>query len=82
VPATLQHHDRLCWGTSRLDGAISRRRKTDKVTLPAPIPAANFWSFTVYDDQTRLMLETQQKLAGPQGLLRLYGPLQSWFDKT
>lgn len=96
--------------------------KTYKVTLPAPIPAGQFWSFTVYDNQTRSMLETDQKLAGldsnqpgiqknadgsvtvwfapnaPSGhdtnwvqtmpgkgwnaLLRLYAPLQPWFDKT
>ncbi|WP_084811110.1 DUF1254 domain-containing protein [Ensifer sp. BR816] len=96
--------------------------KTYKITLPAPIPAANFWSFMVYDGQTRSMLETDQKLAGidstqediqknPDGsvtiwfapkppaghetnwvqtvsgkswnsLLRLYGPLEPWFDKT
>ena len=96
--------------------------KTYRVTLPAPIPAAQFWSFTAYDNQTRSMLETDQKLAGldsnqddlqinadgsvtvwfapspPAGhernwvqtmpgkgwstLLRLYGPLQPWLDKT
>ncbi|OCP10303.1 MULTISPECIES: DUF1254 domain-containing protein [unclassified Ensifer] len=96
--------------------------KTYKITLPAPVPAANFWSFVVYDSQTRSMLETDQKLAGidstqedvqknPDGsvtiwfapkppaghetnwvqtvsgkswnsLLRLYGPLEPWFDKT
>lgn len=96
--------------------------KTYKITLPAPIPAGQFWSFTVYDNQTRSMLETDQKLAGldstqpgikknadgsvtvwfapkaPAGqennwvqtmpgkgwnsLLRLYAPLQPWFDKT
>jgi hypothetical protein len=96
--------------------------KTYKITLPAPIPVANFWSFMVYDGQTRSMLETDQKLAGldsndeaikknadgsvtvwfapkaPAGqesnwvqtmpgkgwnsLLRLYGPLQPWFEKT
>ena len=38
--------------------------KTYKVTLPAPIPAGQFWSFTIYDSQTRSMLETDQKLAG------------------
>ena len=38
--------------------------KTYKVTLPAPVPAANFWSFTVYDNQHRSLLETDQKLAG------------------
>jgi len=96
--------------------------KTYKITLPAPIPVAQFWSFMVYDGQTRSMLETDQKLAGldsnqpgikknPDGsvtvwfapkapagqeanwvqtmpgkgwntLLRLYGPLEPWFDKT
>ena len=38
--------------------------KTYKVTLPAPIPINNFWSFVVYDNQTRSMLETDQKNAG------------------
>jgi hypothetical protein len=96
--------------------------KTYKITLPAPIPAGQFWSFMVYDGQTRSMLETDQKLAGldstqpdikknPDGsvtvwfapkapageeanwvqtipgkgwnsLLRLYAPLQPWFDKS
>ena len=100
-----------------LDGS-----KTYKVTLPAPIPVNNFWSFMVYSNQHRSMLETDQQLAGldsnnpsveanengsytmwfgpeaPKGhegnwiqtmpgksfsvLLRLYGPLESWFDKT
>jgi hypothetical protein len=96
--------------------------KTYTVTLPAPIPAADFWSFVVYDNQTRSVLETDQKSAGvdsnspdikanadgsytvwfaptpPAGqegnwvqtmpgksynvLLRLYGPLGPFFDKT
>ncbi|MBL4881156.1 MAG: DUF1254 domain-containing protein [Oleispira sp.] len=96
--------------------------ETYKVTMPAPIPAKNFWSFMVYSNQHRSMLETDQKFAGldslnpeikanadgsytmwfgpkaPKGhesnwiqtmpgkgysvLLRLYGPLQPWFDKT
>jgi hypothetical protein len=38
--------------------------KTYKVTLPGPIPAKEFWSFVVYDNQTRSLLETDQKLAG------------------
>ena len=42
-----------------LDGS-----RTYKVTLPGPIPAKNFWSFTVYDNQTRSLLPTDQKLAG------------------
>jgi hypothetical protein len=96
--------------------------KTYKITLPAPVPVNQFWSFTVYDNQTRSMLETNQNLAGidstlpnikknadgsvtiwfgpkaPAGqennwvetvpgkgwnsLLRLYGPLEPWFNKT
>jgi hypothetical protein len=96
--------------------------KTYKITLPGPVPAKAFWSFVVYDNQTRSLLETDQKLAGvdstdkalkvntdgsvtvwfgpkaPEGqesnwvqtmpgkgwntLLRLYGPLEPWFDKS
>jgi hypothetical protein len=100
-----------------LDGS-----RTYKVTLPGPIPAKDFWSFTVYDNQTRSLLPTDQKLAGidstlpgvklnkdggvtvwfgpaaPAGheknwvqtwpgkgynaALRLYGPLEPWFNQT
>jgi hypothetical protein len=100
-----------------LDGS-----KTYRITLPAPVPVGQFWSFMVYDGQTRSILETDQKLAGldsnksdikknadgsvtvwfgptaPAGheanwvqttpgkgwnsLLRLYAPLEPWFDKT
>jgi hypothetical protein len=38
--------------------------KTYSVTLTAPIPINNFWSFMVYSGQTRSMLETDQKTAG------------------
>ena len=104
------------------DGNYLDGSKTYKVTLPGPIPMNNFWSFTVYDNQTRSLLETDQKTAGldslskdlkmnddgsatvwfgptpPKGhegnwvqtmpgkgwnsLLRLYGPLEPWFDKS
>jgi hypothetical protein len=42
--------------------------ETYKVTLPPNIPAARFWSFTVYDNQTRSMLQTAQRFprAGSQ----------------
>ncbi|REK38094.1 MAG: DUF1254 domain-containing protein [Planctomycetota bacterium] len=100
--------------------------KTYKVTLPKNIPAAAFWSLTLYDNQTRSMLKTPQKYprAGSQGypspaaeeandgsttvwfspeqpdgvsrgnwiqtdpdkgwvvLLRLYSPLDAFFDKS
>lgn len=104
------------------DGDYLDGSRTYAVTLPGPIPAKNFWSFTVYDNQTRSLLPTDQKLAGidstlpdiqmnPDGgvtvwfapeapagheknwvqtmpdkgynvALRLYGPLEPWFDKT
>jgi hypothetical protein len=35
--------------------------KTYRVTLPKDIPAARFWSFTLYDNQTRSMLQTEQR---------------------
>jgi hypothetical protein len=100
--------------------------RTYKVVLPKDIPAARFWSFTVYDNQSRSMLQTPQLFprAGSQSypspaaapsrdgtttvyfspkqpngvargnwiqtdpdkgwfvILRLYSPLQSFFDKS
>jgi hypothetical protein len=100
--------------------------KTYKLTLPPNIPQNNFWSLTLYDNQTRSMLQTSQRYpkAGslsyprpaavanadgstslyigpklPAGvkdgnwiqtdpkkgwftILRLYSPLQPFFDKT
>ena len=32
--------------------------KTYRVHLPANVPAKDFWSFTLYDNQTRSMLQT------------------------
>ena len=109
-------------GVHDSEGRYLDGRKTYKVTLPSPIPAKDFWSFMVYDGQTRSVLETDQKTGGldsnnpsvkanadgsytiwfgptaPKGhegnwiqtmpgksfnvLLRLYGPLEAWFDKT
>ena len=104
-----------------LDGA-----KSYQMTLPPDIPAARFWSITLYDNQTRSMLQTTQRFprAGSQSypspaaianddgsttlvfgperpsdtpeanfilttegkgwfpILRLYSPLQSFFDKS
>jgi hypothetical protein len=100
-----------------LDGS-----KTYKLHMPPNIPAKDFWSFTVYDTQTRSMLQTDQQFPavgsltkgllvnadgsvdvyfGPKApagkennwvqtipgkgwstLLRLYGPLDPWFNKS
>ena len=43
------------------NGDVFDGAKTYKVTLPKDIPAAAFWSFTLYDNQTRSMLQTPQK---------------------
>ena len=96
--------------------------KTYKLHLPPNIPAKNFWSVVLYDNQTRSMLQTDAQFPSlssqkrgiainadssvdvyfgpkpPPGkennwvqtsrgkgwntILRLYGPLEPWFDKT
>jgi len=96
--------------------------KTYKLQLPPNVPVKDNWSVTIYDPQTRSMLQTDQPSAGinslgkgiktnqdgsidiyfapkaPKGvegnwiqtipgkswfiLLRMYGPLEPWLDKT
>jgi len=96
--------------------------KTYRLHLPPDIPAKDFWSLVLYDNQTRSQLQTDQQFPSigsqkkgvetnadgsidvffgpepPSGkesnwiqtwpekgwnvILRLYGPLQSWFDQT
>lgn len=43
---------------SYLDGA-----KSYKMTIPGPVPAGLFWSATVYDAETRVLIETPQNRA-------------------
>ncbi len=97
-------------------------KKTYQIHMPPNIPAKAFWSLTIYDNQTRSMLQTDQQYPaigsenkklvknadgsvdlyfGPKApagkesnwvqtipgkgwntILRLYGPLNPWFDKT
>ncbi|MEJ2270450.1 MAG: DUF1254 domain-containing protein [Desulfobulbaceae bacterium] len=42
--------------------------KTYKITVPANVPAKDFWSFMVYDSQTRSMLQTDSRFPGIDGL--------------
>jgi hypothetical protein len=42
-----------------LDGS-----KTYKINLPPDVPVQDFWSFTIYDNQTRAMLQTDQQFPG------------------
>jgi len=46
-----------------LDGS-----KTYKIHLPPNVPAKDFWSFTLYDNQTRSMLQTDQQFPGVDSL--------------
>jgi hypothetical protein len=102
---------------SSLDGG-----KSYKLHLPPNIPVKNFWSVILYSNQTRSMIQTNQRFPsvssqnkglvinadgsidvyfGPKApagkesnwietvpgkgwntILRLYGPLETWFDKT
>lgn len=43
------------------NGAPLDGSKTYKVTLPKDVPAKDFWSFVVYDNQTRSMIQTDQQ---------------------
>ncbi len=55
-------------GTRDAEGKLFDGSKHYTVTLPKGIPAKAFWSFMIYDNQTRSMLETDQKEAGVDGL--------------
>jgi hypothetical protein len=48
-------------GSQYLMGFLDSDGKTYKCTLPKGIPARAFWSLTVYDNQTRSMLDTPQR---------------------
>ena len=65
-----------------LDGS-----KTYKVHLPPNIPAKDFWSFVVYDNQTRSMLQTDQRFPSigteKKGVVsNADGSVDVWFGPT
>ena len=105
-------------------GAFLHGENNYRLTLPAGVPAKDFWSVIAYDPQTRSELQTGQRLPsrnsqndsseltynedgsidltfGPEppservgnwiqtvpskswyAIMRLYGPLKPWFDKS
>jgi hypothetical protein len=46
------------------DGNSFDGSKTYKINLPPDVPVQDFWSFTIYDNQTRAMLQTDQQFPG------------------
>lgn len=54
--------------TRDADNKLLDGSKHYTITLPPDVPVTRFWSFMVYDNQTRSMLETDQVAAGIDGL--------------
>jgi len=110
------------WAAQDADGNPFEGGKNYRLHLPPNIPVKDFWSVIVYDNQTRSMVQTDQRFpslssqnkkllvnadgsvdvyfgpkppAGKENnwvqtipgkgwfmILRLYGPLEPWFDQT
>jgi hypothetical protein len=50
------------------EGEILDGTNTYKLHIPANVPAKRFWEITVYDNQTRCMLQTDQRLPGVRSI--------------
>ena len=73
--------------TTDFDGKPLDGSKTYKIHLPPNIPARDFWSFVVYDNQTRSMLQTDERLPsiGSQKkgiVINPDGSVDVWFGPT
>ena len=61
--------------------------KTYKIRLPANVPMKDFWSFTLYDNQTRSMLQTDQRFPSVNSTQKGIvtnpdGSVDVWFGPT
>jgi hypothetical protein len=62
----------LYWlGLRDSTGAYLDGGKTYKLTVPQPVPSKLFWSVTVYDAQTRSMVQTDQNKAALRSMFEL-----------
>jgi hypothetical protein len=62
----------LYWlGMREKNGAYLDGGKTYKLSVPQPVPQNLFWSVTVYDNQTRSMIQTEQNKAALRSLVEL-----------
>jgi hypothetical protein len=62
------------------DGSALDGSKTYKIHLPPNVPAKDFWSFTLYDNQTRSMLQTDQRFPGVDSLGKVKANADGSYD--
>jgi len=62
------------------DGNALDGSKTYKIHLPPNVPAKDFWSFTLYDNQTRSMLQTDQRFPGVDSLGKVKANADGSYD--
>jgi hypothetical protein len=73
--------------TTDSNGEPLEGAKTYKIQLPPNIPAKDFWSFVIYDNQTRSMLQTDEQFPSlgsqTEGVVtNADGSVDVWFGPT